>query len=208
MTTIPCFQLEVASPTLGTAGPGATMSCLDLAGDAGKPSEGDIPGPGNTETPENSKRKGSFRYDREKGGYNLEWTSAAEFDMWRRQEEITHSIQFAVSRTSGPSGADGWLFTKKKTYRCSRQETGGERHYQKKHPDRKQKIKGKKMGCSCQITIKLYPHTTTILGRYDADHDHEVGLANIAYTRMSDAARDKINWMLTQKIDQKEIVCK
>jgi hypothetical protein len=66
----------------------------------------------------------------------------------------------------------------------------------------------KKTGCRCQITIKIYSNTPTVLGRYDADHDHDVGSDNIAYTRMSLAARDQINMMLTQQIDNKEIVCK
>jgi hypothetical protein len=66
----------------------------------------------------------------------------------------------------------------------------------------------KKTGCRCQITIKIYSNTPTVLGRYDADHDHDIGFDNIAYTRMSLVAQDQINIMLTQQIDNKEIVCK
>ena len=220
MTTLPRFRLQVTAPTLGTAGPTAadapTMMCLDLGilrgtGDSAPAAPGpgdsageDVPGPNRTETSANSHRRGSFNYDRVNGGYVHEWDSFAEFDMWRRQEEFAHSIELVVCRT----GAGGWLFTQKRTYCCSRQQTGGQSQYQKKHPEWNRKLESKKTGCRCQITIKLYSHTLTVLGRYDADHDHEVGLANIAYTRMSPAAREKLNVMLKQKMDHKEIVRK
>ena len=220
MTTIPHFRLQVAPPTLGTAGPSATgaplMLCLDLdktQGNAGPAGSGeflvssdsldnDIPDV--TKTPANSMRKGSFNYDREKGGFAHEWSSLAKFDAWRRQEELTYSIELVTAWT-GPGGR---LFTQKKIYCCSRQQTGGDRHYQKKFPDQYQKIESKKTGCRCQLTIKLYPHTQTILGRYEADHDHELGLANIAYTWISRAAREQINVMLEQRVHRNEIVRK
>ena len=189
MTTLPCFQLQVALPTPGEAGPTATappaptMHTLDF-GVA-------------------RINQGSFDYDREKGGYSLEWADLAEFDAWRRQQELAYSIELILSRTKS-----GREFTQKRTYRCSRARTGGEKPYQKKHPDRNRKLDSKKTGCRCQLTIKLYSDTPTVLGRYDADHDHEIGLANIAHTRMTHAARMRINEMLTQQIDHKEIVCK
>src|SRR6266851_5951959 len=68
------------------------------------------------------------------------------------------------------------------------------------------KIDSKKTGCHCQVIIKLYPHTDTILGNYRNAHDHEVGSDNIAYTRMSGVAREQIKSMLVQKVDHKEIV--
>jgi hypothetical protein len=62
------------------------------------------------------------------------------------------------------------------------------------------------MGCWCRIVIKSYPHTSAILGHYVSEHDHEIGLANIAYTWMSRVAREKIKYKLLQKIDLREIV--
>jgi hypothetical protein len=180
MTTLAPFQLEIAPPTPGTAGP-------DL-----------------TETPANLRKKGSFNYDREKGGYAHEWASLAEFDAWRQQEELAYSIELVTART----GTGGWLFTQKKTYYCLHQETGAEKNYQKKFPDQKRKIESKKTGCWCQLTIKLYPHTPTILERYEANHDHEIGIANLAYTQMSRPAQEKIIAMLMQRIDHKEIMRK
>jgi hypothetical protein len=202
------------SPTLGAAGPIAipapvpTESCLDFTSHVprefvpAEPSESEED-PDPAETPANSKKTGSFNYDQEKGGYVHKWANLAEFDVWRRQEELAYSIDLVISKTLA-----GRLYTQKRTYVCSRQQTGGERNYQRKFPDRKRKIESKKTGCSCQITIKLYPHTRIVLGRYDSDHDHEIGLANIAYTRISRPAREKIIAMLTQKVDHREIVCK
>ena len=86
--------------------------------------------------------------------------------------------------------------------------SGGNKPYNKKHPERNRKMDSKKTGCRCQITIKIYSNTPTVLGQYDADHDHDIGSDNIAYTQMSLTARDQINMMLTQQIDNKEIVCK
>jgi FAR1 DNA-binding domain len=100
------------------------------------------------------------------------------------------------------------LWTEKRYYVCSRGLSGGASKYQKKHPERQRKIESKKTGCRCKLLIKLYPHTSTILGRYQDEHNHEVGIANIAYMRMSHAARERIKSMLEQKIDPREIVRK
>ena len=193
-----------APPTLGSDGPNIAAapleSCLDL---------GNVPAPEmeTSETPVNS-RKGGFTYNREKGRYVQEWESLDDFNAWCRQEEQVFSIELILSRTSRPTGNGPPLFTQKREYRCLRQHTGGVSKYEKKHPDQAQKIESKKTGCRCQIFIKLYPHTGVVLGRYDANHDHEIGLANIAYTRMSHMAREKIKSMLEQKMEHKEIVCK
>ena len=85
--------------------------------------------------------------------------------------------------------------------------SGGQKKYDKKHPDRQRKIGSKKIDCRCRLVIKHYPHTLTILGRYADKHNHEIRSANIPYTRLSHTARDQIKVMLKQKIDQKEIVC-
>jgi FAR1 DNA-binding domain len=148
------------------------------------------------------KKQGSFDYDREKGGFVHEWTSLAEFDAWRRQEELTNSIELLVSKTRS-----GKEYKEKRVYVCSREPTGGEKPYPKKHPERIRKRESKKTGCRCQITIKIYYDTSTVLGKYDADHDHEVGAENVACMWMSHAARNKIYQMLTQQMDPKEIVC-
>jgi hypothetical protein len=222
------FQLDVAPPTQGiAAGPSAPPSqlCLDLGIE---PRNAGITGPCNShhsvgvaglsnpgtpesdgpetaesfETPATSKRKGSFNWDRE-NGWAMKWASMAEFEAWLKEEQLAKSIEFVLSSTR----TGKWLWTKRWTYVCSRQMSGGRKKYDKKHPDWERKIDSKKTGCRCQIQIKHYPHTLTILGRYVDGHDHEIQLANVAYTRLSQAARNQIKVMLKQKVDQKEIVC-
>ena len=150
----------------------------------------------------NSRSKGSFNWDREKGGFSLEWTSMAEFQTWRETEERACSIEF--TRSSTRAGGKHW--SRWQRFVCGREKSGGEKVYEKKHPERQRKIGTKKSGCGCHIIIKEYPHTSTILGRYVAEHDHDLGACNIAYTRLSGATRERIKLMLTQKIDPHEIV--
>jgi len=155
-----------------------------------------------TETPATSIKKGSFNWDWE-NGWALEWVDIAEFQAWLKEEQLTKSIEFVISRTK----TGKWFWTKKWTYVCSRQMSGGQKNIEKKRPDSNRKIDSKKTSCRCQIEIKSYPHTLTILGRYAEEHNHKIHLANVAYTRLSEAARTQIKVMLKQKVDQKEIVC-
>jgi hypothetical protein len=64
------------------------------------------------------------------------------------------------------------------------------------------------MGCDCKIVIKSYPHTPTILGCYEEEHGHDVGLANLAYTCLSNAVWIQIRNVLERKVDSREIICK
>jgi len=161
--------------------------------------------PEEAETPANLTRSRSFYYDRVRGGYPMEWSGPAEFEAWRQEEELAYSIELIASSTVHSGGRALW--TLKRVYVCSHQLSRGRSKYQKKHPDQHRKIESKKTGCRCRIVIKFYPHTTAILGRYKSEHDHEVGLANIAYTRMLQVAREKIRYKLSLKIDPREIVC-
>jgi hypothetical protein len=163
-------------------------------------SRGDTPD--NAESPSTSRNKGSLNWDREKGRYTLEWANLAEFEIWRREEERIYAIEFIAST----SRAGGVLWSGRQLFVCGREMSGGRKPYEKKNPQRECKIGTKKSGCGSRIIIKLYPHTSTILGRYVTEHDHEIGSANIAYTRLSGAARERIKTMLSQKIDRNEIV--
>ena len=84
----------------------------------------------------------------------------------------------------------------------------GQKLYDKKLPDQQHKIDSKKTDCQCQFEIKSYLQIKTILGHYKEDHNREIQLANITYTRLSQVASNKIKVMLKQKVDQKEIVYK
>ena len=202
---MPCFPLIVVPPTL-------EMGSRTLSGPSTPPME--LPERStlaehppkepskSAETPANSTRSGSFYYDQVGSGYLMEWASPAEFEVWCQEEELTYFIELIASKTVHGGG----LWTLKRVYVCSCQLSRGRSKYQKKHPDQHQKIQNKKMECQCSIIIKLYPHTTTILGQYVSKHDHEIGLVNIAYTWMSQVAREKIKYKLVQKIDPRKIV--
>lgn len=199
MTTGPSALPAEPCPDLGLVAPAAPEQSphTDRPSDA-PPETAEAP----ATSPATSKARGSFNYDREGGGYPLEWSDFAAFNAWRREEEVRYSIELIAStvKRGGP------LWTEKRLYVCSRQMSGGRKDYEKKNPDWKRKIGSKKTGCRCRVVIKRYPHTDIILGNYTSTHDHEVGADNIAYTRMSGVAREHIRSMLEQKVDHKEIV--
>jgi len=130
----------------------------------------------------------------------MEWAGPAEFEAWHRGEELAYSIKLIASSTVHSRKL--WVLKRV----CSCQLSRGQSKYQKKILDWQCKIDSKKTGCWCRIVIKYYPHTSAILGCYVSEHDHEIGLANIAYTQMSWVAREKIKYKLSQKIDPREIV--
>ena len=199
MSLLPPFRLPPALRehvvATGPSAPSDPFSCLDFRGS----SRGNIP---DAEFLASSRSKGSFNWDREQGGFSLEWANYAEFEKWCRMEELASSIEFIMSTSRN----DGILSSQWKLFVCGRQHSGGGREYEKKCPERERKIGIRKSGCCCQIVIKQYHHTSTVLGRYVSEHDHEIGAANIAYTRLSGATRERIKIMLDLKIDCYEIV--
>jgi hypothetical protein len=205
-----CRPLSVTLPALETTtGPSAPPAefCFDFGGSAPRatPEPDDRvadTADGPAEDPATSQKKGSFYSDKKGTFYALEWPDFAEFDAWRRAEEIAHSIEFR--RSSVWTG--GALWTSKRLYRCGRQVTGGGK-YEITDPKRK-RVESKKIGCPCHIIIKVYPHTSTILGRYVEKHNHELGRANIRHTDISHEARDQVKTLLERKIDRREIVSK
>ena len=158
--------------------------------------------PDSSQTPATSTKKGSFNYDHEKGNFLMRWANIAEFDAWRWMEELAYSIEFITTWVTNGKA----LYLEKCDYVCSCQASRGEVPYQKKHPDRQCKIRSKKSGCTCQITIKHYHHTEMILGQYAEEHDHELGVENIAYTRLLWEAQDQIRSMLHWRVDPWEIM--
>ena len=155
-----------------------------------------------TDIPVTSRDVGSFIYDQENCIYPLEWEDLSSFHIWHWEEEHAHSIELIASSTV----SGGWLWLQKRIYVCACQLSGGPNKYQKKFPHCFQKISTKKTGCCCQIVIKWYHHMPTVLGRYVSKHDHDLGLSNIAYMRMSHAACETVRAMLIQQIDQRAIV--
>ena len=154
------------------------------------------------EDPAPLRRPGNFNYNQESSKDPHEWANMAKFDTWRRAKELTYSIKLIAATVAH----EKTLWKQQHHYICSCEPSGGST--QKERPEQCTHFQSKKAGCDCKIVIKSYPHMPTILGRYEEEHDHDVGLANLAYTRLSNAVRIQIRNMLERKIDPKEIVCK
>jgi hypothetical protein len=61
-------------------------------------------------------------------------------------------------------------------------------------------------GCPCQVRIKLYPHTSTILGRYTPDHSHPTRKDNLKHIRICVPAREQLIELIRLGLMDKEIV--
>lgn len=120
---------------------------------------------------------GSMAYDREKGTMPLEWENEDEFLGWLAAEEHENTFQLIVSRTEA-SDSPNWQV--QRVHRCSREFSGGK--HKKKQEGTKpsnRKISTKKTGCRFRLTIKHYPDTETIRGKYEGQHDHALGDDNL-----------------------------
>jgi hypothetical protein len=210
---LPHFRLSIPSaPVAGATELSAQTAPLELCLDLGIGNQargsrealaehGDSHPPDSADIPATSCKVGSFIHDQEHGIYPLQWEDLSSFHAWRREEELSHSIELIASSTV--SGGRLWL--QKRVYVCARQLSGGPNKYKKKF-SRFRKIGTKKTGCRCRIVIKRYHHTPTILGRYVNVHDHDLGLGNIAYMRLSRGARETVKAMLVQQVDRRAIV--
>ena len=155
--------------------------------------------------PATSSGRGSFNSDR-RNGYGLQWPNIDEFEEWRRSEECAHTIELRVAKVEhGAATLGRSLWTTKHIYRCAHQRVG-QRADQRTHPEQQHKIPRKGTGCHCQIVIKRYLHMPVVLGRYVEEHNHDLGVDNLTYTRLSDGTRQQIMSLLIQKVDTCEIV--
>ena len=144
----------------------------------------------------------SFQADWESREFNQVWTSPADFERWRQEQHQIYSIELLLSRTCA-----GTFYLWKQFYKCGHEGTGGKKHYEKKGSGQSWKIGSKQTGCTCQVMVKAYPGTDTLLGKYTDDHDHPIGALNVIYTRVSKNTKGKIREMLQQGIQPRKVVC-
>jgi hypothetical protein len=153
--------------------------------------------------PATSLLPGSITYDRE-NGFNLEWDSIESFKDWLDNEQTTQSIELKLSKI-----AHGKLLvcTTNQTFRCTRNGTGGRSKYQKK-TTRERRIESKRIagGCPCFVQIKTYPHTDIVLGKYNSNHSHPIGMENLKFIRMRDSTKEMIASMVRSGMNNKDIV--
>ncbi|KAG2022996.1 hypothetical protein CC2G_000702 [Coprinopsis cinerea AmutBmut pab1-1] len=69
---------------------------------------------------------------------------------------------------------------------CARHSRSGRKKYVKKHPERVRKVPSRKLegqGCPASISYKTYFDTEEVRACYISQHSHEIGLANLPFTR-------------------------
>jgi hypothetical protein len=126
-------------------------------------------------------------------------------DRWRHGEEAEKGIELRRKTIRRAKGEQKQQWLEKYVYVCSREGTGGRSQYKRKC-NRGRKIPSKRTGCACLLVVKVYPGTDTVLGRYEAEHDHEIGAANLRYTRLPVETRVQIAEMLRMGISRDRVV--
>ncbi|KAF9643453.1 hypothetical protein BDM02DRAFT_3104406 [Thelephora ganbajun] len=133
----------------------------------------------------NGSRKAPYGAGDADEGYTLTFESMAAFEAWRAKEEEEKMIEFVrndrhVSKSVPPR------FREHTKLVCARHSKSGRSKYVKKYPDRHRKVPSRKLegtGCSASISFKTYYETEDVRVCYRAQHSHEIGLANLPFTR-------------------------
>ncbi|THH19031.1 hypothetical protein EW146_g2060 [Bondarzewia mesenterica] len=118
-------------------------------------------------------------------GYTLVFENMDSFQVWRLREESEKMVEFVKGDTHG-SKAVPPRFKDHVKLVCARHSRSGRKKYVKKFPDRVRKVPSRKLegrGCPASISYKTYFDTEEIRVCYVSQHSHEVGLANLPYTR-------------------------
>ena len=149
---------------------------------------------------------GSFEHDAA-SGYSLNWDSLATMESWMLREEEKHTVEFIKKQTVLPTSSVAHLWTKNKIYVCARNYSGGRSTYKKKH-DWDRAVPGKKLdgGCPCQLTVKTYPYTHKVLGKYTDNHSHDLGNTNTRFTRLQKETQEEIESLLRLGVEPQKVV--
>ncbi|CAK5284599.1 unnamed protein product [Mycena citricolor] len=139
---------------------------------------------------------GSYEADVASGQYTLCWGTVAELEEWIKAEERKLCVNLPLKEVVRNKNKQNHEWIQKRVYTCGRMPTGGKKIDDKKFPDQQRRIETKRLYCPCRLVAKQYPHTTIILGRYEADHSHPTGPRNLIYTCIPDEARVLIKHLL------------
>ncbi|KAJ6504394.1 hypothetical protein DFH09DRAFT_1201540 [Mycena vulgaris] len=118
-------------------------------------------------------------------GYTLVFPDLKSFHEWRNKEEEVQMVEFVKGDTHG-SKAVPPRFKDHTKLVCARHSRSGRKKYVKKHPERVRKVPSRKLegeGCSASISFKTYYDTDEVRACYISQHSHEIGLANLPFTR-------------------------
>jgi hypothetical protein len=126
---------------------------------------------------------------------------------WIRDEEKTHTIELhrKEHRKNRSKKAPAW--SSKHIYVCSRQSSRSISKYTKKTA-RGRKLPSKRIltGCQCRLTVKTYPGTEEVLGRYTHGHSHPTGDANARFIRIPVETRLRIAELLRMGVDRARVL--
>ncbi|KAJ7622381.1 hypothetical protein FB45DRAFT_1091299, partial [Roridomyces roridus] len=144
---------------------------------------------------------GSYQHDVDSKEWPLCWESWEDFHSWRKNEEQSKCIELLLDNTYPPTFRDAPTFTKKCRYICSR---GGKSRQpkpstDKEKPARTRKNPSKRIDCQCIVMVKEYPDTSKLLGYHVDTHNHELGNANLRFTRIPPETREYIAGLLRLK---------
>ncbi|RXW22580.1 hypothetical protein EST38_g3296 [Candolleomyces aberdarensis] len=118
-------------------------------------------------------------------GYTLSFPDLDAFQQWRQDEEERNMVEFVKGDTHG-SKAVPPRFKDHTKLVCARHSRSGRKKYVKKHPERVRKVPSRKLegqGCPASISYKTYYDTEEVRACYISQHSHEIGIANLPYTR-------------------------
>ncbi|KXN88741.1 hypothetical protein AN958_06608 [Leucoagaricus sp. SymC.cos] len=135
-------------------------------------------------------------------GYTLAFANLQEFNEWRQAEEertmcefvkvciassLTSDIEIQVLYQGDTHGSKAVppRFKDHTKLVCARHSRSGRKKYIKKHPERVRKVPSRKLevGCPASISYKTYFDSEQVRACYVSQHSHEVGLANLPFTR-------------------------
>nr|GAT51335.1 predicted protein [Mycena chlorophos] len=136
-----------------------------------------------------------FLYDREQGGYSLEFNTEAHFEGWLFEQRRTRAVEFRrrrIEHCKMPDGQRAWLT--RTTYTCTRDGDSRVDEYERTKPERKTKAFKKELsdGCSALVTMKTYPDTRRVLVKHRDEHSHPLGVENVPYMTLSKQRREEI----------------
>ncbi|KAE9400556.1 hypothetical protein BT96DRAFT_1018754 [Gymnopus androsaceus JB14] len=134
-------------------------------------------------------------------GYTLVFANIAAFHEWRAAEEEAQVVDVLFDRpylfnpnycslnVQGDTHGSKAIPPRFKDHTklvCARHSRSGRKKYVKKHPDRVRKVPSRKLegqGCPASISFKTYFDTEEVRACYNSQHSHEIGAANLPFTR-------------------------
>ncbi|OSD03203.1 hypothetical protein PYCCODRAFT_1434621 [Trametes coccinea BRFM310] len=130
-------------------------------------------------------RKGLYGSGEADERYTLVFESIEAFEAWRQREEEEKMVEFVKGDTHS-SKAVPPRFKEHTKLVCGRHSRGGRKKYVKKYPDRVRKVPSRKLegvGCPASISYKTYFDSNEVRACYISEHSHEIGPANLPYTK-------------------------